>query len=265
MFLRIMIGGAALLTSTTYSAAQVPVIDNANLQQSTKTAEQTRQILETDKQTLEKVNETLQAVTGARQDGSSLSQLAVGQGYSVGQAPSLGSLLTGSSLSWGSMGSTFATGASTFINGLSLIKSLSGDTTTPIAADQSYSAMVNSVAAISAMVNGAGAATQARMAAFQGAASQVGQSQDVKGSLDQNTQVQIQSGLTMNEAIGTLNAAVSALNAQNLQTITMQAGAAEAMQYDPQYNWMTGEGGRDRKKKHNVNDPHGDESDKPGS
>lgn len=69
----------------------------------------------------------------------------------------------------------------------------------------------------------------------------------------------------MNEAIGTLNAAVSALNAQNLQTITMQAGAAEAMQYDPQYNWVTGEGNRDHDKKHKFTEPGRDKSDKPSS
>jgi hypothetical protein len=214
--------------------AQVPVHDAMTFQQATQTAKSTQQILDVSKDTLTAVKETLQAVTGQRSTGS-LSQLAIGNGFTVGSTPSLGQLISGGTLSWGAMGGDFARTASTLINGLSLVQSLS-KLKTPSGVDKSYSSGVNTVAALTALISGAQSASQTRLQSFRQATGSIGQAGDVKDSIEQNTQVQVQTGLTVNELIGVMNGAVTALNQQSISTLTEQSGAAQTMRYDAAHN-----------------------------
>jgi len=119
------------------ASAQVPVIDAATLTQATTTAGNTAQIMQSNQQILAATNATLAAVTGARQTGT-LGSAAIGSGFSMTSAPSLGSLLGGSSMSWGSLGA-FGTSASTIISGLNLVNTLSGNAKPLSGSDQAYS------------------------------------------------------------------------------------------------------------------------------
>ena len=114
---------AGWLTFGVAASAQVPVIDTATLTQATQTARNTAQIMNSNQQILNTVNRTLAAVTGNRSTGG-LSSIGLG-GFSLSSAPNLSSLLGGGSLSMGGLGS-YGSLASSIINGLNLVKTLTG-------------------------------------------------------------------------------------------------------------------------------------------
>ena len=225
--LRTIVSIAALIAELGAARAQVPVIDNATLTQATTTASNTAQIMASNQQILTATNATLAAVTGARQTGS-LASAAIGSGFSMTSAPSMGSLLGGSSMSWGNLGS-FGTAAATIINGLNLVNTLSGNATPVTGTDQAYVGAVNTAAALTGIVQGAQSAATSRTTALAGAGALVGTAPDIKGSIDQNSQAQIQTALTINEVIGAINSTNAALNAQQLQELAGQAKAVQVM------------------------------------
>jgi Type IV secretion system proteins len=225
--LRTIVSIAVLTAELGAARAQVPVIDNATLTQATTTASNTAQIMASNQQILTATNATLAAVTGARQTGS-LASAAIGSGFSMTSAPSMGSLLGGSSMSWGNLGS-FGTAAATIINGLNLVNTLSGNATPLTGTDQAYVGAVNTAAALMGIVQGAQSAATSRTTALTGAGALVGTAPDIKGSIDQNSQAQIQTALTINEVIGAINSTNAALNAQQLQELAGQAKAIQVM------------------------------------
>ncbi|TIS83807.1 MAG: conjugal transfer protein, partial [Mesorhizobium sp.] len=72
---------------------------------------------------------------------------------------------------------------------------------------------------------------QTRKSAFEQAGQSIGQAQDIKGSIDQNTQLQVQAGLTINELIGVMNGAVSSLQADNQRRLTDISNSKKALSY----------------------------------
>ena len=76
--------------------------------------------------------------------------------------------------------------------------------------------------------------------AFQGAAGQVGSAQDIKASIDQNSQLQTQTGLTINELIGSVNLTNAALNAQQQQDLAAQAKVSRMYSFDPSSATLVG-------------------------
>ena len=223
--------GFACLASAGASHAQVAVFDAATFGQATTTAGNTAQIVQSNAQIFAASNATLAAVTGNRTTGG-ISSAAIGSGFSMTSAPSLGSLLGGSSMSWGGLGS-FGANASTIINGLNLVKTLSGAATATTGTDQAYSGAVNTSAALTGIVQGAQSAATARTASLTSAGAMIGTAPDIKGSIDQNSQTQVQTALTINEVIGAVNATNAALNAQQLQELAGQAKAVQVMNPNP--------------------------------
>jgi len=215
--------------------AQVPVIDAANLQIAQKTSTTTDEILGTNKEVLKTVQETLQAVTGDRGgDASQMQNLAVGNGFSVSQMPSFDSLMSGGVPNFGGMGGDVSKVATNFINGLQLVKNLSGKSGSTWAGDKSYEEMVNTVLGVAALVTGSQQAVQSRRTSFEQAGGNIGQAKDIKGSIDQNTQLQVQAGLTINELIGVMNGAVSSLQAENQRRLTDISNSKKVLTYsDP--------------------------------
>jgi hypothetical protein len=114
---------------------------------------------------------------------------------------------------------------------LQLVKSLSGKENSSFSGDKSYEQLVNSVLSVSALINGSQQAIETRRSAFEQAGSQIGSAQDIKGSIDQNSQLQVQSGLTLNEMIGVMNGAVSALQAENQRRLTDISNTKKALSY----------------------------------
>jgi len=214
--------------------AQVPVIDSANLTKAQQIATSTQQILTADQQILQFTQKTLQAVTGDRssQAQGSLAQMALGGGFSMAQAPSLGSVISGGALSFAGMGAGSQNIVSTLINGLQLVQTITGlanGQTNPV--DTAYKNSVNVAATLSGLINSTQTAMQTRSQAFTQGGQQIGTAQDLKGSVDQNTQVQIQTGQTINELNGVVNNAATAANQANLDRIAAQSAAARAMKF----------------------------------
>jgi hypothetical protein len=206
--------------------AQVPVIDSANLTKAQQIATSTQQILTADQQILQFTQKTLQAVTGDRssQAQGSLAQMALGGGFSMAQAPSLGSVISGGALSFAGMGAGSQNIVSTLINGLQLVQTITGlanGQTNPV--DTAYKNSVNVAATLSGLINSTQTAMQTRSQAFTQGGQQIGTAQD--------TQVQIQTGQTINELNGVVNNAATAANQANLDRIAAQSAAARAMKF----------------------------------
>ncbi|WP_114217132.1 type IV secretion system protein [Ochrobactrum sp. 3-3] len=228
---RYLISACTMLLASTASA-QVPVIDSANFEIAKQTSATTDKILGTNKEILTTVEETLKAVTGDRGgDANQMQNLAVGNGFSVSQMPSFDSLMSGGVPNFGSMGGDVAKVATTFINGLQLVKNLSGQANSTFSGDKSYEELVNTVLGVAALVNGSQQAVQTRKSAFEQAGQNIGQAQDIKGSIDQNTQLQVQAGLTINELVGVMNGAVSSLQADNQRRLTDISNSKKALSY----------------------------------
>jgi hypothetical protein len=220
------------LTIPAALAGGVPVIDAANYEVAKQTSVTTDKILGTNKEILTTVEETLKAVTGDRGgDANQMQNLAVGNGFSVSSMPSFDSLMSGGVPNFGGMGGDVGKVATTFINGLQLVKSLSGHANSGFSGDKSYEELVNTVLGVAALVNGSQQAVQTRKSAFEQAGQSIGQAQDIKGSIDQNTQLQVQAGLTINELIGVMNGAVSSLQAYNQRRLTDISNSKKALSY----------------------------------
>ena len=237
MKLRIAAGVAALTMMTAPALSQVPVYDAATFNKSRETAQNTLQILNTARDTLELTRRTMDAITGTRSDGNAFQNVAVGSGFSIGQAPSIGDIFNGGSGIFGSLPPEVAQIATTIINGLSLLQELrnfADGVTSPT--QENYQQAVSSATALAAQVAGTQQAAAARTQALQTAAGQIGQAQDLKGALDQNTMLQVQQGLTTNELIGTMNGAVQALQQDMMDELIAKSGAADFVGTDPTYD-----------------------------
>ncbi|MCC2609496.1 type IV secretion system protein [Neorhizobium sp. Rsf11] len=223
---------ACLLPVASTAFAQVPVIDNANLDIARRTAQTTGEILETNGQVLKTTEETLDAVTGDRAgDANRMQNLAVGNGFSASQMPSFDKLLSGGVANFGSVSGDVSQVATTFLNSLELVRTLSGKESSSFSGDKSYEEMVKTVLGVAALVTGSQKAVQTRRASFEQAGSSIGQAKDIKGSIDQNTQLQVEAGLTINELIGVMNGAVSSLQADNQRRLTDISNSQKALSY----------------------------------
>jgi hypothetical protein len=216
------------------ASAQVPTIDNANLAKAQQIAVSTQQILAADQQVLQYTQKTLAAVTGNRSTAAqgSLAQMALGNGFTMAQAPSLGSVISGGALSFAGMGAGSQNMVSALINGLQLVQTitgLTGGSARPV--DTAYTNSVNVAATLSGLIASVQGAVKQRSQAFTSGGQQIGQAQDLKGSVDQNTQVQIQTGQTVNELNGVVNNAAAAANQANLDRLAAQSAVTRAMQF----------------------------------
>lgn len=228
---RLLIASIVALTAMP-ALADIPVIDKTNYKIAKQTADTTDKILENNKDILTTVDKTLKAVTGDRGgDAGPLKNLAVGEGFSVTSMPSFDSILQAGVPNFGGMNSDVARVASTFINGLQLVKSLSGQENSTFSGDKSYEQLVSTVLGVAALINGSQQAIATRKTSFEQAAGRIGQSQDIKGSIDQNSQLQVQTGLTLNELIGTMNGAVTSLQAENQRRLVDISNSKKALSY----------------------------------
>ncbi|TIW51609.1 MAG: conjugal transfer protein [Mesorhizobium sp.] len=229
---RSILTACSVLFASAAWASGVPVIDGANLKVAKETAMTTDKILNTNKDILSTVEDTLKAVTGDRGgDANQMQNLAVGNGFSVSSMPSFDSIMSGGVPNFGGMGGDISKIATTFINGLQLVKSLSGKSSSGFSSDKSYEELMNTVLGVSALVTGSQKAVATRRSALEQAGQSIGQAQDIKGSIDQNTQLQVQAGLTINELIGVMNGAVGSLQADNQRRLTDISNSKKALTY----------------------------------
>ncbi|MCX8571131.1 conjugal transfer protein [Aminobacter sp. MET-1] len=207
----ILSSAIGLLASTAVAYAQVPVTDAMNIQVNQQIQQLTSQIQSDTTVIKDNTTRTLQAITGDRtQDAGQFSSLATGSGFSMGQAPDFGSILQGNQASFGGIGGQFQNMAAQLINGLNLVKMVKDAATGGelSGANNAYNQGVQTVTTLTAMTDAMNAASKERTTAFTGAAGQIGKAQDLKGALEQNTQMVLQGNQTANEAVGALNNSV---------------------------------------------------------
>ncbi len=219
------------------AAAQVPVRDDANLAVARENAQSTSAIKQSNDEILKQTQDILKAISGQRTGEAQGNMVGAGLGgSSVSGAPSWGSLMQGGPMRFGSLGSGATGFASTLMNGLQLAQSLQRlfgqQSQNSGTIDQAYLAGVNTAGVLTALTSAASQGVQSRSGQFTAIGGQIGTSQDVKGSVDQNSQLQVQTGLTINELIGVTNGAVAALNAEQIQRITRQSETARFLIYD---------------------------------
>jgi hypothetical protein len=225
---KIILGSAIGLLLSTTAYAQVPVTDAMNIQVNEQIKQLTSQIQGDTTIIKDNTTKTLQAITGDRtQDAGQFSSLATGGGFSMSQAPDFGSILQGNQASFGGVGGQFQNLAAQLINGLNLVKmvkdAVTGEELT--GANQAYNQGVQTITTLTAVTDAMNAASKERTNAFTGAAGQIGKAQDLKGALEQNTQMVLQGNQTANEAVGALN------NAVVLESQRYRAALAEQSQF----------------------------------
>ena len=217
----------------TPATADIPVIDKTNYAVARDTAEKTGKILDTNKEILDTVEQTLKAVTGDRgSDAGALKDIAIGNGFSVSSVPSFESILKGGIADFGSLDPKVVEAATLFINGLQLVRSLSGKEGSSLASDKSYEELMKTVMGVSSLITGSQQAVEKRRSALESAGGEIGKAEDIKGSIDQNTQLQVQTGLTLNEMIGVLNGGVQSLHAENQRKLTDMSNTRKALRYE---------------------------------
>jgi surface antigen len=214
---KLVIATALSITAISHASAQVPVKDSANISISQEIERLSKQIQEDTSVVKDNTTKTLQAITGDRtQDAGQFARLATGNGFSMGQAPDFNSILSGNQALFGGIGGEFQNTAAKLINGLNLVKmvvdtvkggELSG-------ANQAYAQGINALTTMTALTDAMNSATKDRQNSFMQATQQVGTAQDLKGALEQNTQMVLQGNQTANEAVGSLNNQVMLLNQQ---------------------------------------------------
>lgn len=220
----------AIILMTGAAYADVPVIDNRNYAVAKKTAETTKEILDVNGEILTKVEETLKAMTGDRKDASQgFKSLAVGNGFSVSTMPSYNNLMSSGGLDLSGFGDIGKT-VSAFMEGLKLVQSVSAGLKNQ-SGDQGYKQLISTVAGVSALVQGTQSAVQTRTDQLKTAGEQIGTATDIKGSIDQNTQLQVQTGLTINELIGVMNGAVQSLQVDNQQNLISITNSSQALKW----------------------------------
>lgn len=213
--------------------ADIPVIDNTNLAIAKKNAENTGKIMNTNTDILDKTKEILGALSGSRDGTMGIASTGLGGNMSVSAAPSFSSIMNGGTLSFGGLDANSQNIAATLINGLQLVKQVKaiveGEDTS--AMNSAYSGGVNTVALLSALTQQATQGVTQREQSLQSVTGQIGAAEDVKGSVDANTRLQLETARTINELIGVSNGAVSALNTEMQMRLTQQSETAKMLQY----------------------------------
>lgn len=232
---------AAVVVSGT-ALAQVPVKDAANIREAAAIRKLSEEIQGDTSIIKGNTTKTLQAITGDRsQDAGQFANLATGNGFSMAQAPDFSSIMRGNQSMFGGIGGEFQNNAAQLINGLNLVKGLvdqfkGGGST---ANSKSYDEAVMTLTSMTALTDAANTAAKERTHSFVGAAGQIGTAKDLKGALEQNTQMVNQGNATTNEAVGALNNAVTLTTKEQVARVAAMSERIRAFSAD-------GSGGADR-------------------
>jgi surface antigen len=212
-----VIAAALAIGLISQAHAQVPVKDSENISISEEIKRLSSEIQQDTSVVKDNTTKTLAAITGDRtQDASQFAKLATGNGFSMGRAPDFSTILSSNEAVFGGIGGQFQNTAAKLINGLNLVKMVA-DTVKGgelSGANQAYSQGINALTTLTALTDAMNSATKDRQNSFMQATQQIGTAKDLKGALEQNTQMVLQGNQTANEAVGSLNNQVMLLNQQ---------------------------------------------------
>lgn len=187
-----------------------------------ETSTNTKNILDTNKQILETVKKTLEAVTGDRKsDAQTASKAAVGDGFSASAAPSSAETATSDALD-------------IILDGIKTEFSGSGKSDNKDNKNPSFEAAAQTTIDMNALIKGIKKSLETRKKAYEQVSNNIGNTKDIKGSIDQNSQIQAQNGLVLNELIGVNNSILSSNQADSRRQVTDTFNSMKSMSYNDQ-------------------------------
>ncbi|AQT48015.1 type IV secretion system protein [Bartonella choladocola] len=232
---KIYIGMVVVLmtTATSGAFAQIATYDAAVHRETQQTTKQTADILKSNAEIQKQSEAILKAVSGTRTDAQSIANAALGGSFNFGQTPSFADALGGGDINWGQLNGDIQKTASNLINGLRLVKSLSGKNgmSKNSSTQAAYESAINLTTSLASIVTGSQSAVTERSKQFQNIGGQIGKTKDIKGSIDFNTQMQLQTAQTTNEAIGAITAISAAEQSKLMQSLAEDSGSAELLRY----------------------------------
>ncbi len=207
-------------TVTEAATTQISATTKSILEKDTEISTNTKNILETNKQILDTDKKTLQAVTGDRAKDSQTTSNTAGQGFtSASSTPSLAN-----------------SAATAAIDNIKNMVNTKFDITAKPGEDKTKNTALQASATttvdLGAIIAGILKASIARDASLQQASQQIGQTQDLKGSLDQNNQLQVQNGKILNEIVGVLNGNLASNESRNRTDVANSFKSMDAMNYN---------------------------------
>jgi len=205
---------------TEANTTQILATTKSILEKDTEISTNTKDILDTDKQILDTDKKTLQAVTGDRTKDSQTTSNTAGQGFtSASSTPSLASPAATAAID----------NIKNMVNTKLDITGKPGDGKTN---NPSLQASATTTVDLGAIIAGILKASIARDASLQQASNTIGQTQDLKGSIDQNNQLQVQNGKILNEIVGALNGNLASSESRNRTDVTNTFNSMDAMSYN---------------------------------
>lgn len=193
-----------LLSASAANAAGMAVLDIENLAVAQQNARQTREILANDKELNAKTDQIAKALTGSRDGSLSLPPDGLGRGVAIAGAPSLGQFVQEDRMNLGRISPEARRAAAFMINGLMLAVTLQqqarSDGRTD-AVNQVHRTRVRASVLLAALGEQASRNAAVREQRISGAAIAVGRSEDIKGAVDENTRVGLETTRAVNELI----------------------------------------------------------------
>jgi len=215
------------------ASAQLATYDAAVHRQTQQVTQHTSEILKSSSEIQKQTEAILKAVSGTRGDAQSIANAALGGSFNFGQAPAFSDVLGGGAMNWGQLNDDIQKTASALINGLRLVKSLSGKEgmANNSSTQAAYESAIGLTTSLVGIVSGSQTAVTQRSRQFQNIAGEIGKTQDIKGSIDFNTQMQLQTAQTTNEAIGAITAISAAEQSRLMQSLAEESGSADLLRY----------------------------------
>jgi hypothetical protein len=87
---------------------------------------------------------------------------------------------------------------------------------------------------MNALIKGIKKAIETRKKSYEKLANNIGNTKDIKGSIDQNSQIQAQNGLVLNELIGVNNSILSSNQADSRRQVSDTFNSMKSMSYNDQ-------------------------------
>jgi hypothetical protein len=193
-----------LLSASTASAAGMAVLDIENLVVAQQNVRQTREILDNAKDLNAKTEQIAKALTGSRDGSLSLPPDGLGRGVAIASTPSFGQFVEEDRMNLGRISPEARRAAAFMINGLMLATTLQQQTRIDGrngAVNQLHRSRVRGSVLLAALGEQASRNAAVREQRISGAAIAVGRADDIKGAVDENTRVGLETTRAVNELI----------------------------------------------------------------
>jgi len=208
--------------------AAEPVYDEQNH----KTAKEIKKDNESIKDFLEKVNNALK---GSRR--SDVTGFTSQNNFSIAGMSGFGSLLSGGDLNFSSLGlgQDGQNAASSIINNLGLVSSIAssfknGDKKS--AMEKIYGISVNVLTSLSGVTEQTSKSVKQRKTDLENITGKIGDAEDMKGSIDQNSAIQAETGKSINELIGVQNSGLVATTNSMQEKVTQRSTVSNFVKFD---------------------------------